>query len=265
MWMLRLGLILAVAFYAGCGSRTFTEDQFPSRSVNVNGRTYQYRIYLPKLVGTREKLPVMLYLHGSNRRGDDNHSQLLDLADTIAANPPNFIIVFPQCRGETFWAGEMTQQAIAALDQSVNELNGDDDRLYLAGYSMGGYGVWQTAITYPNKFAALVPIAGGILPNGEPSEKDKELLSPAVRVANQQPDVYIAFAAAIGKTPVWAFHGQKDEVVPVDGARKIIEALRSTGNQNVNYTELENVGHGSVSWAFSQPGLYDWLAVQKLH
>ena len=34
----------------------------------------------------------------------------------------------------------------------------DPNRVYLLGLSMGGYGTWQAALEYPEKFAAIVPI-----------------------------------------------------------------------------------------------------------
>src|SRR5215469_1209454 len=41
---------------------------------------------------------------------------------------------------------------------------GDPKRTYLTGVSMGGYGSWYLASTHPGKFAAVVPICGGIVP-----------------------------------------------------------------------------------------------------
>ena len=261
---MRILVSLFVLFATACGGRLISEERFPSRSVNLDGQQHNFRIFVPPGRNSGEKIPVMLYLHGSNRRGSDNRSQLEDLAEVMKEFTPPFIVVFPQCPEGTFWAGPALQQAIAALDQTVKEFNGDENRLYLAGYSMGGFGAWQAAVTYPHKFAAVVPVAGGILPVGQPSEEDKALLSPAVRAANQKSDVYKAFADAIGDTPVWVFHGAQDEAVPVEGARKMVETLKVAGNPNVKYTEFENVGHGSVINAFTESGLYNWLDAQKL-
>jgi predicted peptidase len=157
----------------------------------------------------------------------------------------------------------MTEQALAALDRSVEEFNGDKDRLYLAGYSMGGFGVWQTAITYPAKFAAIVPIAGGVEPLGEISDKDRSILSPQVGAAAASGDTYKAYAAALTKTPVWIVHGSDDEAVPVTGSRKMFSALQAAGNPTVVYKELKGVGHGSVTNAFSDPELVKWLSERR--
>jgi predicted peptidase len=72
--------------------------------------------------------------------------------------------VLPQCKKDSFWAAsDMADYAVAALDEAVREFNGDPDRLYLAGFSLGGYGTWQIAAANPGKFAALVPVAGGVV------------------------------------------------------------------------------------------------------
>jgi predicted peptidase len=262
-------LILGCSIWVACSMHgpSYSETEFPARAVNVNGVSYQYRIYVPKGRGeSGQKVPVMLYLHGSNRRGTDNEAQLADLYENIKGFPDNwqFIVVIPQCREDTFWAGPMTEQAMAALDQTVKEFNGDENRLYLAGYSMGGFGVWQTAITFPNKFAALVPIAGGIEPVGKVSDKDRAILSAQVTAAADSPNPYAAFAERLKQIPVWIVHGSTDEAVPVEGARKIAAALKAAGNQDVNYIELEGVGHGSIVPAFSDPHLFEWLTNRQL-
>ena len=206
----------------------------------------------------------MLYLHGSNRRGSDNQSQLADLYENIKRFPPNwnFIVVVPQCRTDLFWAGPMVDQAMAALDQTVKEFGGDENRLYLAGYSMGGFGAWQAAITYPDKFAAIIPIAGGVEPIGEPSESDKALLSKQVAAAASAPNVYAAYADVLTDKAIWIVHGEKDESIPVEQARKMAAALKSAGSTKVVYKELPGVGHGSVVPAFSDPQLFEWLGAE---
>ena len=159
----------------------------------------------------------------------------------------------------------MVEQAIAALDQTVKEFGGDENRLYLAGYSMGGFGAWQAAITYPNKFAAIIPVAGGVEPIGEPSERDKALLSKQVAAAASAPDVYAAYADVLKDKSIWIVHGEKDESIPVDQARKMFAALKTAGNTKVVYNELSGVGHGSVVPAFSDPKLFEWLRNQTLN
>jgi predicted esterase len=50
------------------------------------------------------------------------------------------------------------------------------------------------------------------------------------------PDPYAAFAKAVGKTPVWIFHGGQDDTIDVKESRKMEAALRPREAQ-LNHTE----------------------------
>ena len=67
-----------------------------------------YRILLPKNFDAEKKYPLILFLHGSGERGNDNEKQLthggeLFLRDSIRENYPA-IVVFPQCAEKSSWA-----------------------------------------------------------------------------------------------------------------------------------------------------------------
>lgn len=251
--------------FASCSGHKSGGVEFLKRQVTVGQNTYGYRVYVPNDRNPNEKLPVMLYLHGSGSRGDDNETPVSHFNKFIRDNPQNFsfIIVFPQCGSGKFWAGEMTEQAIKAMEETVKEFNGDEKRLYLSGFSMGAYGTWQTALNYPKKFAALVLIAGGIAPLGQLSPEDRAVLSPNIAALERSANPYAEVAMNLRETPVWVFHGEKDEAVPVAESRKIVEELRRIGNR-ANYTEYEGMGHYSVEAAFSEPKLFEWLAARRL-
>ena len=38
----------------------------------------------------------------------------------------------------------------------------DDNRVYLTGESMGGWGTWNVATRHPELFAAIAPVFGGV-------------------------------------------------------------------------------------------------------
>lgn len=242
-------------------------EEFLRREVKVGSNVYGYRVYVPKNHNPKKKSPVMLFLHGNAVNGTDNERHVQGISETIYEHPEffNFIIVFPQARLNAVWIGEMTTQAVKALDQTVEEFGGDPKRLYLSGFSMGGYGTWMTAALNPNKFAALLPIAGGIVPPFELPKFLKMTLPPAILTILDAPDSYDALAKRIGQTPVWMFHGNADEAVPVAESRKISQALKKNGNKNVIYTEFEKTNHNeAVLKALSEAKLYTWLAKQKL-
>jgi predicted peptidase len=244
----------------------FERAKFLAREVEIGSNNYGYRVFVPKVRPPGQKLPVMLFLHGSDERGDDNEAQVKGFEKIIGDDPQKFgfIIVFPQCRPGKFWAGEMTAQAMLALDRTVAEFGGDENRLYLSGFSLGGFGVWQTAILYPQKFAALVPLSGRVLPRLDKNSKERAALLPEQLALDESPEPYQAIAERIGKTPVWVFHGKNDTIVPIGQSRKIVEAFRKAGNSEINVTEYEDTGHLTIGRAFGEPALFEWLAKQKL-
>lgn len=147
------------------------EAGFLRRSVTLRLTTIDFRVYIPAGYDPAKKYPVILYLHGRGPRGNDNEKQIggAHLGSVIQLfdmkHPEryrSFIAVFPQTQSN--WVGEPAEQAIKALDQTVAEFNGDAQRIYLTGASLGGYGSWYLAAKYPKKFAAVVPLSGGIVP-----------------------------------------------------------------------------------------------------
>ena len=203
----------------------------------------------------------MLYLHGSGARGDDNREQLGGIAELVHEFPQNFpvALVFPQCPTGTFWNSAQIEKANTALDQTVAEINGDPDRLYLAGYSMGGFGAWHTAIANTAKFAAMISIAGGIEALGVVSTNDRSLLSSQVQAAEGSGDVYHAYGEALKNMPIWIVHGDKDDSVPVEQSRKLYGALKAAGAKDVTYVELPNTGHAILDQTFRDENLIKWL------
>ncbi|HUR99154.1 MAG TPA: prolyl oligopeptidase family serine peptidase [Pyrinomonadaceae bacterium] len=256
-----LFLLLAVIFMAcACGPKV--PDEFPPREVNGRG----YRVYVPPNPDPNAKLPVMLYLHGSGARGDDNIAQADAFGRAIepVKDKINFIVVLPQCDDDNFWsAQDMSEYALAALDQTVKEFNGDTDRLYLAGFSLGGYGTWQIAAAYPGKFAALMPVAGGVVGTYPFNPDDRQAIIPSVGDMLGSSEPYKEIAKAIGQTPVWVFHGAKDDSVSVEFARRMVAALEAEGRTDAKYTEYPDGGHQIFGKAIAQPGFLEWLADQR--
>ena len=257
-------LLLAFILAACSGTGTQLAD-FPERKVNLGGTERGYRVYVPAQRDPSVKLPVMLYLHGSGARGSENREQAWAFA---AATDPvrdkiNFIVVLPQCQENSFWASkDMMEYSLAALDAAVAEFNGDPSRLYIAGFSLGGYGTWGIAAAKPGMFAALMPVAGGIVGERPIEPPDRDVVDPRVLAVLDAADPYEAVAIALRSTPVWAFHGAKDESVPVDFTRKMVKALEKNGNKNVKYTEYPEEGHMIFAKSFAESGFLEWLAEQ---
>jgi predicted peptidase len=178
----------------------------------------------------------MLFLHGIGERGDD-------LDKVKVHGPPKlieagqdlpFIVVSPVCPLTKTWETS-TFELSALLDEIVEKYKVDQDRVYLTGLSMGGFGTWALAQYTPNRFAAIVPICGG----GDPRSVRR-----------------------IVHLPAWVFHGAKDRSVPLERSETMVAALKKAGG-DVRFTVYPNAEHDSWTQAYATPELYEWLLQQK--
>jgi predicted peptidase len=149
----------------------------------------------------------------------------------------------------------MEDVAIQSLDAAAKEFHGDPARTYLTGLSMGGYGSWFIAGKYPNRFAAMIVICGGIRPPEHAYKTDPDLIK---LTPPDQPQSYANVAAKVGKIPVWIFHGADDDVVPVTESQRMNAAMKALGGE-VHYTEYPGVKHVSWDRAYDEPKLFPWL------
>ena len=205
------------------------------------GQIIRYLLYLPKQYSSNEKKwPCMLFLHG---RGESQGP----LQSVAKWGPPRllargdelpFIVVSPQCPPSPDSWGQAKQQELllALLDHVVKTLKVDQDRIYLTGLSMGGFGSWRLAADHPEKFAAVVPICGG---------------------GN------IADAGKLKSLPIWVFHGGADPTVPIKRSEEMVEAIKAAGGTTIRFTTLEYIGHNSWEAAYASPDLYQWLDKQS--
>jgi len=221
-------------------------------------------VFVPEDWSPKQKWPIILFLHGAGERGSDGLLQTdVGLPHAIRLERSRFetIVVMPQCLKDGWWATpQMEEMALAALAAASKEFKGDAKRTYLTGLSMGGYGSWSLATKYPGKFAALVPICGGIVLPEHLRQQRPDLSSIAY------PDdakSYEEVAKKIGKTPVWIFHGGADDIVPPQGSRQLQAALQAVGG-DVRYTEYPGVGHNSWDKAYGEPELMTWMLSKTL-
>jgi predicted peptidase len=233
---------------------------FQDRAVKIGATEYHFRVFTPKGWSRKKKSPVILFLHGAGERGADNAAQTrVGIAPAILRQQDSFpfVVVLPQCPRSRWWT-EPGMQALAlkALDQTVAEFNGDPNRTYLTGLSMGGYGSWAIVANNPDRFAALAIVCGGVRP-------PPGLSLPKEATPSAEADPYGPVAARVGKTPVWIFHGSADLAVRVSESRKMVEALKAAGG-NVRYNEYEGVGHNSWDKAYGEAEIFPWMLAQKL-
>lgn len=222
---------------------------FLARTVTVGGEAFSHQIYVPPEWCAERQWPVVLFLHGAGEGGGDGRSQTgVGLGPAIRRHPDRFpaIGVFPQARWGVPWYGLMAAVALAALDRALAELHGDPLRVCLTGVSMGGYGTWRLALDHPHRFAALVPVCGGLGARRE-------------RLAGQPlSDPHRAAALRLRHLPAWIFHGAADPIIPVSESRSMAEALRRVDGE-VRYTEYPGVGHDCWDLAYAEPDLMPWM------
>jgi len=228
------------------------ETGFLKRRILIGGDEFVYQVYVPSEWNRGHQWPVILFLHGAGERGSDGTEQTQEgIGPAIRREPNRFpaVVVMPQCRKGVLWNDpQMEQLVLESLEDSIEEFNGDRDRIYLTGLSMGGYGTFYFGAKYPGKFAALVPVCGGVVPPRELRDAEPGSLE----------ERYLTVATKIGKTPTWIFHGSDDHRVPVSESRKMFQLLEEMGGE-VKYSEYEGVDHNSWDRAYSEPDLIPWM------
>lgn len=193
---------------------------------------YHHIIFFPTdyLAVAEKAWPTIVFLHGAAERGNDLDvvtTQGLPRRLTEQQNFP-FVTIVPQCPRGEIWIPSMVDELIGMVQDKFRI---DADRIYLTGISMGGFGTWMTAVDFPDRFAAIVPICGG----GDPSK-----------------------VSLIGHLPVWAFHGAKDEIVNVSETIRMVNALKKIGG-DVRFTMYPEGKHDAWTETYNNPALYEWL------
>lgn len=232
---------------------------FLDREITSEGRTFRYVVYVPPGIDRAQKLPVLLFLHGAGERGLDGLRQTqVGVGPAIRWSRDRFpmIVVMPQVPPDERWLGEPARAAMAALERTVTELNGDRERIYLTGMSMGGYGTFALAYEHPDVFAAMAPVCGGVV--AYPTAKSTRDL-PAIAGAE---DPYALVAQRIRNIPIWIFHGFHDDLIPPEESRKLAAALREAG-ADVTYTEFPDANHNAWDPAYGNEKLWQWMLSQR--
>ena len=251
---------MVILLLSGCSTQPVQSrtGRFVERELTSGGALYRYQVFVPKQSAAGKKPSVILFLHGSGERGSDGEKQtqsgLGPYLRTRAADFPA-IVVFPQSPQGKSWDGATAELAMAALDAATREFGGDAARTYLTGMSRGGYGTYQLALLHPGRFAALVPVCGGIT-----SPRAGEPLHVAAVADSEDP--FRAAAAGLKDVPIWIFHGAKDDLVPAEQSRRLFAALQAAGG-DVRYTEFPDANHNSWDATYRDDAMWAWLFAQR--
>ena len=209
---------------------------------------------------------MIVDLHGNGAQGTDGMFQTTGRSATpIRAERARYpvLVVFPQAQPGTRWLDvAMQDMAVAELDQTVREFNVDPERVYLSGFSMGATGAYSFAARWPDRFAALVTVAGRV-ERSSSSQVAATTAGDAAPESDGADDQVSTLAQKIKHLPIWIFHGAADETVPVEQSRKLNAALKALGS-HVRYTEYAGTSHqGAWGRAFADPQMTAWLLSQR--
>ncbi len=216
-----------------------------------------YRLLLPENYSASKKYPLIIFLHGSGERGNDNEAQLSHGADLFLRGSVRkkypAIVVFPQCAENSYWSnvnikrdktgrevftfqtGGKPTVAMDLLQQLLKQLIKNypvqKKQIYVGGLSMGGMGTFEIVNRNPNLFAAAFPMCGG---------------------------ADVAAAPKFKNTHWWIFHGAKDDTVSPQFDERIVPVLKQL-NTDVTFSLYPEANHNCWDSAFAEPMLLAWL------
>lgn len=196
-----------------------------------------YLLFLPQGYSAQasQRYPLLIFLHGSGEAGTDLEKVKIHGPPKLVAQRPDFpfIVASPQIPdAET---GFDPVQLDALLDELLERLPIDPDRVYLTGLSLGGEATYAWAALRPERFAAIAPVSG-----------------------NWTPEV----ACRLKNVPVWAFHGAHDDVVPLEGDRAMVNEINACGG-HARLTVYPDAGHDAWTATYASDELYSWLLSQR--
>ncbi|MCQ2177960.1 MAG: dienelactone hydrolase family protein [Bacteroidales bacterium] len=246
-------IIIALAVLVAVSASAARPRQYTDRSYSSpNGLSIPYKVLFPKDFDRSESYPLLLFLHGAGERGSDNQAQTVHGGRLLATDKQlrDVIVIVPQCPESDYWAptenGDFKPEnfpenaemmpSLAAVKELLEGYIATGlvktDRIYCTGLSMGGMGTLDFALRFPDFFAAVQPVCGGV--NIERCRQYK------------------------GRTAFRFFHGEDDPVVDCSCSLRADEALRQAGAES-SVTTYPGVKHGSWYNAFEEEDFIGWL------
>jgi predicted peptidase len=190
-----------------------------------------YRLFVPSAYNGSKPFPLIIALHGMG--GDENSyfDEYGPGAFKIEAEKRGYLVACPKGRQPaSMYLGPAEKDVLDVIEEIKQAYRINQDRIYLTGHSMGGFGTWSIAMNHPRVFAALAPVAGG----GNSAGMSK-----------------------IAHIPQLVVHGDKDKIVPVQRSRLMVEAAKQL-NVELKYIEVPQGDHESVALKTFKD-VFDWF------
>lgn len=208
----------------------------------IDGTLQPYSIFIPENYDEKTPLPLFVSLHGS---GVDEQKFVFIMARTVnymtfkTKLKRNFIVLAPKARGlSDYYLGDSGKDVIECIQHVKKLYNIDEKNIILDGFSMGGYGAWRIGLLNPDLFKILIIRSGRISPP-PPLEGENiiDLLEQGM------------------KLKIFIVHGEKDNAVPVENARRVVRRLKELGIRHI-YIEVKGAAHvGYNKWE----DIFKWL------
>ncbi|MFP6584806.1 MAG: dienelactone hydrolase family protein [Candidatus Hydrogenedentota bacterium] len=239
-------LVFCTLVFAALSVHAEALGKFVALESRVGSESRQASLYVPADYDAKRAYPLIVFLHGSGERGDDGVSQTeVGIGKAIRDNPERFpcLVLMPQCASDDSWVNRPGRDGstahahiTAAIEQVIKECSVDEDRISLTGLSMGGGGTNSYGAANVDRFAAFMPVCG--------------------RGTKR-------FAREMSERPMWAFHGDADNVIPIHTSQMMVETVNEAGG-DARLTTYPGVGHNSWDRAYSkEQGAVEWLLEQK--
>lgn len=194
---------------------------------------FNYLLYLPKNFDGMAKFPLVIFLHGAGECGEDLNLLKCHSIPKICDKDADFpaVIVSPQCEAGKTWDSQ-TDRLYSFIQYIIREYAIDENAVSITGLSMGGFGVWQMIMDYPDLFSAAAPVCGGGMSWRVP---------------------------AILNLPIRIYHGENDSAVNCFYAKDMYNALKNHGAKNVELFLYPGIDHDVWNIVYEKTDAIDWL------
>lgn len=209
------------------------------------GRELPFRLKAPDEIEEGKTYPMVVFLHGSGERGNDNQCHvMLSLLRGIKKNGTPCFILMPQLHETGNWEDDDMDAALTSLidDYILENYPIDTKRIYVTGDSRGGAGTFDQVIRHNGKYAAAMPLCGY---RQSFLETDEEIL-------------------LLKDTPMWLGQNGGDTIVNPEYSRTVYNTLTELGVEHIKYTEYKRLGHNCWDKFYREKEVWNWLFEQSL-
>ncbi|USN97951.1 MAG: prolyl oligopeptidase family serine peptidase [Phycisphaeraceae bacterium] len=252
LWLALIG-VLTMAFAGSAAAGDAPPEGFIYKSIDVGGHTYPFVVYRPRGLDATKPARGLIFLHGSGECGTDGSKMLgVGLPNALLWDPDRwpFVILIPQKPDSQCEWEDHDDAVMAMLDRMIKEQNVDPHRVAITGLSQGGHGTIALASRHPGRFRAAAPVCGYISPVWHDGKRGERTMPGG--------DDAKALVESFRTTPVWLFHGGKDDVVPPANSQWLHDQLNEVG-LDCKITIFPDDNHNSWDSAYRKSGVWDWL------